>query len=108
MVFSSTVFLFLFLPFTIIGYYNPWFKGRKFRNYFLLFMSMVFYAYGEPLFVGIMILEIVIGWLLGKKIELMQQQKNKKRWLYIGVLYRPPKVRPKNLIFGGRFSFGKI
>ena len=92
MVFSSTVFLFLFLPFTIIGYYNPWFKGRKFRNYFLLFMSMVFYAYGEPLFVGIMILEIVIGWLLGKKIELMQQQKNKKRWLYIGVLYRPPKV----------------
>ena len=71
-------------------------------------MSMVFYAYGEPLFVGIMILEIVIGWLLGKKIELMQQQKNKKRWLYIGVLYRPPKVRPKNLIFGGRFSFGKI
>lgn len=87
MVFSSTVFLFLFLPFTIIGYYNPWFKGRKFRNYFLLFMSMVFYAYGEPLFVGIMILEIVIGWLLGKKIELMQQQKNKKRWLYIGVFF---------------------
>lgn len=87
MVFSSTVFLFLFLPFTIIGYYNPWFKGRKFRNYFLLFMSMVFYAYGEPLFVGIMILEIVIGWLLGKKIELMQQQKNKKRWLYVGVFF---------------------
>ena len=24
------------------------------------------------------------------------------------LLYRPPKVRPKNLIFGGRFSFGKI
>ena len=87
MVFSSTVFLFLFLPFTIIGYYNPWFKGRKFRNYFLLFMSMVFYAYGEPLFVGIMILEIVIGWLLGKKIELMQQQKKKKRWLYVGVFF---------------------
>lgn len=87
MVFSSTIFLFLFLPFTIMVYYNPWFKGRKFRNYFLLFMSMVFYAYGEPLFVGIMILEIVIGWFLGKKIELMQQQKNKKRWLYIGVFF---------------------
>lgn len=87
MVFSSTVFLFLFLPFTIMVYYNPWFKGRKFRNYFLLFMSMVFYAYGEPLFVGIMILEIVIGWLLGKKIELMQQQKKKKRWLYVGVFF---------------------
>jgi len=68
-------------------YYNPWFKGRKFRNYFLLFMSMVFYAYGEPLFVGIMILEIVLGWLLGKKIELMQQQKKKKRWLYVGVFF---------------------
>lgn len=50
-------------------------------------MSMVFYAYGEPLFVGIMILEIVIGWLLGKKIELMQQQKKKKRWLYVGVFF---------------------
>ena len=25
-----------------------------------------------------------------------------------GIMYRPPKVRPKNIIFGGRFSFGKI
>ena len=40
MVFSSAEFLFLFLPCTLLIYYNPVFRGRKFRNVFLLLVSL--------------------------------------------------------------------
>lgn len=38
--FSSTVFLFLFLPLVVLIYYNPFVKSRRFRNYFLLLASV--------------------------------------------------------------------
>lgn len=84
MVFSSTVFLLLFLPLTIVIYYNPVYKGRVFRNYFLLLASLLFYAYGEPLFVFLMILAIVAGWFIGLKIGQSEEKKRKKRWLVLG------------------------
>ena len=58
MVFSSTIFLFLFLPFTLAGYYLI---DRAYKNYFLLTASLVFYAWGEPKFVFIMIFSIIIN-----------------------------------------------
>ena len=65
MVFSSTVFLFLFLPVVIAVYYNPFFKGRGFRNIVLLFVSLFFYGWGEPVFVFAMILSIIVNWAVG-------------------------------------------
>lgn len=65
MVFSSTVFLFLFLPLSLLIYYNPVFKGRAFRNGFLLLISLLFYGWGEPLFVFLMIFSIFVTWLCG-------------------------------------------
>ncbi len=85
MVFSSTVFLFLFLPLTILIYYNPIFKSRKFKNVFLLLVSLFFYAWGEPQFVFIMILSIIINWFLALKIS--KNNKNKKIYLVIAVIY---------------------
>jgi len=64
MVFSSTVFLFLFLPAVLALYYNPVFKGRVFRNGVLLLASLGFYAWGEPLFVFVMMLSVTANWLL--------------------------------------------
>ena len=84
LVFSSTVFLFLFLPLTVLIYYNPIFTGREFRNYFLLLASLGFYAYGEPLFVAVMVVAILLGWLAGWKIEKADSQQCKKRWLIAG------------------------
>ena len=83
MVFSSTVFLFLFLPITLIIYYNPIFKGRKFRNIFLLLASLGFYAWGEPLFVFLMILSIFMTWMLGLQIE----KNHSRRLLAIATSY---------------------
>ena len=62
MVFSSTVFLFIFLPVTLAGYYLI---RRELRNVFLLVMSLLFYAAGEPWFVYIMMASIAINYALG-------------------------------------------
>jgi alginate O-acetyltransferase complex protein AlgI len=69
MVFSSSIFLFLFLPIAIVIYYNLVFKARGFRNMFLLFASIVFYAWGEPIFVFIMFANIAVNWMLALKIN---------------------------------------
>ncbi|MDE6880578.1 MAG: MBOAT family protein [Oscillospiraceae bacterium] len=65
MVFSSAEFLFLFLPCVLLVYYNPLFRGRRFRNIFLLLASLFFYAWGEPVYVLLLLLSIGVNWLLG-------------------------------------------
>ena len=65
MVFSSTTFLFLFLPAVLLVYYNPILKSRGFRNGFLLLTSLLFYGWGEPVFVFLMVLSIFVTWLMG-------------------------------------------
>ena len=45
MVFSSAAFLFAFLPLTLTGYFL---LPKKYRNGFLMVMSLLFYAWGEP------------------------------------------------------------
>jgi D-alanyl-lipoteichoic acid acyltransferase DltB (MBOAT superfamily) len=80
MVFSSTVFLFLFLPLALAGYYNPLWKRRAFRNGFLLLASLGFYAWGEPVFVFIMALSIVVNWALVLVMARCEGQW-RKRWL---------------------------
>ena len=83
MVFSSTVFLFLFLPMTLCIYYNPWWQGRSFRNVFLLLASLFFYAWGEPVFVFLMLLSIGGGYLVGLHLQFP----HRKRWLVAGVSF---------------------
>jgi len=69
MVFSSSVFLLLFLPIVIAIYYNPVVKARSFRNVFLLLASLAFYAWGEPVFVFIMFASIAVNWMLALNIN---------------------------------------
>ena len=59
MLFSSLTFLLLFLPFTAVFYFV---LPRAWRNTFLLVMSMFFYAWGEPRFLAVMLLEIATVW----------------------------------------------
>lgn len=66
MVFSSTVFLFLFLPIVLLGYYLI---GKSLRNPFLLFASLFFYAWGEGLLVLLMLSSIVFNYFIGLQIE---------------------------------------
>ncbi len=66
MVFSSVLFLFLFLPVVLLLY---WVIPNKWRNSFLLIVSLTFYAWGEGLFVGIMLLSIAMNYVFGLAIE---------------------------------------
>lgn len=84
MVFSSTVFLFLFLPLVLIFYFNPWKRTLRFRNRVLLFASLFFYAWGEPLFVLLMLLSIAVCWRAGR---LLETSAHKKRVLWLAVSY---------------------
>lgn len=83
MVFSSTVFLFLFFPLTLCIYYNPLFTGRRFRNVFLLLASLLFYAWGEPVFVFLMLLSIGAGYFVGRNL----QSPKRKWWMTAGVIF---------------------
>ncbi|MBR0203396.1 MAG: membrane-bound O-acyltransferase family protein, partial [Synergistaceae bacterium] len=76
MVFSSGVFLFAFLPCLLILYYCV--KALSVRNYILLAASLLFYAWGEPLFIFIMSAAIVINWLIA-----LLMTSHKKLWLII-------------------------
>ncbi len=69
MVFSSNIFLFLFLPILLILYFNPLVKNRACKNTVLFFGSILFYAWGEPVFVFIMLFSIVVNWVLGLLME---------------------------------------
>ena len=62
MVFSSTLFLFWFLPVVLIGDYLC---GKKAKNYWLLLASLFFYSWGEPKYVLLMFTLIVINYICG-------------------------------------------
>jgi len=83
MLFSSTTFLFLFLPMLLLLYYSPLFKQRVSRNVLLLIGSLGFYAWGEPVFVLLMIISIFITWLIGKRLE----NNHQKSLLVIATVY---------------------
>lgn len=69
MLFSSNVFLFLFFPVVLIVYFNPFFNGRKFKNAFLLLASLLFYAWGEPVWWVILCFSILMNWFFGRLLE---------------------------------------
>lgn len=85
MVFSSTIFLFLFLPLVLLIYYNPWFKTINIRNKILLLVSLIFYAVGEPRFIILLLLSIVIGWYAALQIEKIKSVFLRK-WMLIAVV----------------------
>ena len=66
MVFSSIAFLFYFLPITLALYYI---LPKRCRNFVLLIASLIFYAYGEPTYVLIMILSITFSYIYGLLID---------------------------------------
>lgn len=66
MVFSTNTFLFLFLPAVLIAYYIPFVrKRRKLSNFILTAASIFFYAWGEPVYVLLMLFSILMNWAFG-------------------------------------------
>lgn len=81
MVFSSSLFLFLFLPIFLLCYFIV--KDVKKKNVILLLFSLIFYAWGEPYYIFLMIISILINYYLTIK---MDEKKNKRLLITIIVI----------------------
>lgn len=81
MVFSSLVFLVIFLPITLLLYYILPIKAR---NFWLLLVSLIFYSWGEPVYILLMLFSITINYLAGILIDRTNNNSlGKKRTLLI-------------------------
>lgn len=85
MVFSSIIFMFIYLPIVLAVYYFvPW----KWRNPWLFFVNMIFYGWGEPVYILLMLISILInhisGILVGKYRD--DNKPRAKRILVINII----------------------
>ena len=78
MVFTSISFIYYFLPLLLICYFVV---PKKFRNIILLMFSVLFYFYGEPKYILLMLIEVLISYVVGLLID---KYKN-KNILIIGI-----------------------
>ena len=82
MLFSSIPFLYYFLPAVLITYFLvPW----KLKNTVLLLFSLVFYGWGEPKLVFLMIFTIALFYFCGLAIGRAEKQPWRKFWLWVSV-----------------------
>lgn len=96
MVFSSLTFLFAFLPLSLLVYFVT---PLKWRNLVLLAVSLIFYGWGEPVYITIMFLSILIDYTHGLLVEKYRADDKKARW-FVGqsVVF--------NLLLLGFFKYG--
>ena len=83
MVFSSIPFLYYFLPAVLAVYFLV---PRRLKNAVLLLGSLIFYGWGEPKLLGLMIFTIALFYGCGLAIERAESQTAKKGWLLVSVV----------------------
>ena len=83
MLFSGVPFLYYFLP-TVLLFYAV--VPRKFKNAVLLLFSLIFYAWGEPKYVFLMLAAILLGFLFGHLIQASSNRGLRKMFLILSVL----------------------
>ena len=76
MVFSSLVFLFVFLPLTLLLYFSV---PRRLSNTILLIVSLIFYAWGEPIYIILMLFSTVTDFVHGLLVERYRNQPKKAK-----------------------------
>ncbi|MCH5344442.1 MAG: MBOAT family protein [Acetatifactor sp.] len=83
MVFSSAIFLFRFLPIFLICYFLV---PRRVKNFILFLGSLIFYAWGEPIYVLLMLFSTVVDYCLGRLIDANRDKAVSKVFLAMSVL----------------------
>ena len=83
MLFSSNVFLYVFLPLCLALYFVV---PRKLKNFVLLVFSLVFYAWGEPKYVLIMLASITVAYITGIFADQSRYKQNGRRKAMISMI----------------------
>lgn len=87
MLFSSIVFLFFFLPAVFVGYYILAFS-RFAQNVWLFIFSILFYAWGEPVYILLMFASILVNWGAGFLVDKSREKPGtKKAWLIAACIF---------------------
>ncbi|WP_141499634.1 MBOAT family O-acyltransferase [Paenibacillus luteus] len=80
MVFSSLLFLFLFLPAVLLLYFvSPW----RLKNLVLFVTSLIFYAWGEPVYIAIMLLSTVTDYGFGLLLSNSKRSSLQRKWIVV-------------------------
>ncbi|MDU1567711.1 MAG: MBOAT family O-acyltransferase [Clostridium sp.] len=80
MLFSSSVFIFIFLPLVLFLYYI---SGKKIRNYILLLASLIFYAWGGVNYLKILMVSILINYIFGLLIDKTVDRSHLRKFILI-------------------------
>ena len=83
MVFSSIPFIFFFFPICLICYFIT---PNRIKNYTLLLFSLIFYAWGEPIYIFLMIFSTLIDFINGRLLSKNNNKKTRKRFLIVAIL----------------------
>lgn len=75
MIFSSVFFIFMFLPMTLLAYFLV---PQAFKNVVILIASLIFYAWGEPVYILLMIFSIVYNYVCGLEMDYYKKRGNQK------------------------------
>ena len=84
MVFSSLFFLYLFLPLSLIAYYVA---KPRYRNAVLIVCSLVFYAWGEPVFIWLLLMSTLLNYLFGRLISADPESRTAKVSLVLSLVF---------------------
>ena len=82
MVFSSLIFIFLFLAVNLLVYFIV---PKKLRNLVLLITSLAFYGWGEPLYIVLMLFSIVIAYIFGYFVGKHRETNKTKAKIYLTI-----------------------
>lgn len=117
MLFSSTVFIFAFLPAVIIIYYALKIS-RTAQNVFLCIASLFFYAWGEPRFVFVMMFSIIVNWFFGLVVDIYRDSFFVRLWILLDIIinlsiifvfkYLMFTLKNVNLLFGSHIDIPEI
>ncbi|MBR4767486.1 MAG: MBOAT family protein, partial [Lachnospiraceae bacterium] len=83
MVFSSLLFIFAFLAPQLVLYFII--RNHKARNAILIVFSLVFYGFGGPLYLILLVLESFVSFLTAREISKTSFDVMKKRWLILEI-----------------------
>jgi alginate O-acetyltransferase complex protein AlgI len=84
MVFSSLIFLYCFLPASLLLYFAV--PGISFKNFILLIFSLVFYAWGEPVWICLLLFSSILDFCIGLLIDRYRNQKWSRWMLFLSIL----------------------
>src|SRR5689334_17842873 len=82
MVFSSTIFLFLFLPLVLVAYFT---LRSRLRNSVLIAASLVYYGWGEPGFLPVVLLSVAVNYGFGLLMAQVRAPRGRKALLALAV-----------------------